>query len=113
MDAYILEWLNLGLRWLHVIAGVAWIGASFYFVMLDNSLDAAARSRRTRSAASTASCGRVHGGGFYSSQKYLAGPKGEPLADESPLVRSGRPTRPGCPAWACSRSSTGAARTRT
>ena len=38
MDAYIVDWLSLIFRWLHVITGVAWIGASFYFVWLDNSL---------------------------------------------------------------------------
>jgi peroxiredoxin len=40
MDAYLLEWASLLLRWAHVITAVAWIGASFYFVMLDNSLSA-------------------------------------------------------------------------
>jgi len=35
---YGLEWLNLLVRWLHVITGIAWIGASFYFVWLDNSI---------------------------------------------------------------------------
>jgi len=38
MGAYLLEWLSLFFRWFHVIAGVAWIGASFYFVWLDLSL---------------------------------------------------------------------------
>jgi len=41
MDAlipYVLEWANLLLRWLHVIVAIAWIGSSFYFVWLDNSL---------------------------------------------------------------------------
>jgi uncharacterized membrane protein len=40
MDYDVTTWLNLALRWLHVIAGVAWIGASFYFVWLDNNLRA-------------------------------------------------------------------------
>ena len=35
---YGLEWLNLLVRWLHVITGIAWIGASFYFVWLDNTI---------------------------------------------------------------------------
>ena len=39
MEAYLLDWASLLLRWLHVIAGIVWIGASFYFVALDNSLD--------------------------------------------------------------------------
>ncbi|MEG7685985.1 urate hydroxylase PuuD, partial [Listeria monocytogenes] len=39
MESYYLDWANLLLRWVHVITAVAWIGASFYFVMLDNSLE--------------------------------------------------------------------------
>ena len=39
MEGYILEWLNLLGRWVHLVTGVAWIGASFYFVWLDNSLE--------------------------------------------------------------------------
>ena len=40
MEAYAFDWLNLLLRWVHLITGIAWIGASFYFVWLDNSLRA-------------------------------------------------------------------------
>ena len=39
METYFLDWLELVLRWIHVITGIAWIGASFYFVWLDNSLE--------------------------------------------------------------------------
>ncbi|MEM7564225.1 MAG: urate hydroxylase PuuD, partial [Pseudomonadota bacterium] len=45
MEAYLLDWANLLVRWLHFIAGVAWIGASFYFVMLDSSLQKPARKQ--------------------------------------------------------------------
>ena len=45
MDAYTLDWLNLLLRWLHIITGIAWIGASFYFIWLDNSLEAPTKVR--------------------------------------------------------------------
>ena len=38
MEAYLLDWANLLLRWLHVITAIAWIGSSFYFVFLDNNL---------------------------------------------------------------------------
>jgi hypothetical protein len=39
MDAaFVVEWLNLVLRWAHMIVGIAWIGASFYFIWLDNHL---------------------------------------------------------------------------
>src|SRR5436305_1455009 len=80
MEAYVVDWLNLLTRWLHLIAGIAWIGASFYFVMLDNSLT---RPKKKEDAARGVSCElwAVHGGGFYCSQKYLTGPKGEPLSE--------------------------------
>jgi len=38
MDVYLLDWANLLLRWLHVVVAIAWVGSSFYFVLLDNSL---------------------------------------------------------------------------
>ncbi|MGE8489794.1 MAG: urate hydroxylase PuuD, partial [Paraburkholderia nemoris] len=38
MEGFITDWLNLAIRWFHVIAAIAWIGESFYFVALDNSL---------------------------------------------------------------------------
>src|SRR5882762_1413684 len=80
MEAYVLDWLNLLVRWLHFIAGIAWIGASFYFVMLDNSLS---RPKKPEDATRGVSgeLWAVHGGGFYCSQKYLTGPKGEPLSE--------------------------------
>ncbi|HUN90663.1 MAG TPA: urate hydroxylase PuuD [Burkholderiaceae bacterium] len=80
MEAYIVDWLNLAVRWLHFTAGIAWIGASLYFVMLDNSL------RKPVKASDVArgvhgELWAVHGGGFYCSQKFLAGPLGEPLSE--------------------------------
>ena len=81
MEAYILDWLNLLLRWLHMIAGIAWIGASFYFVMLDNSLKAPSKSEDARRGV-FGELWAVHGGGFYVSQKFPTGPKGEPLASD-------------------------------
>ena len=41
VEAHLLEWLNLSVRWVHMITGVAWIGASFYFVWLENTLNRA------------------------------------------------------------------------
>lgn len=77
MDAYLLDWANLLLRWAHVITAVAWIGASFYFVMLDNSLTkAAAAADRERGV--TGELWAVHGGGFYHSQKYMLAPQALP-----------------------------------
>lgn len=73
MNAYLLDFANLLLRWLHVIAAIAWIGESIYFVMLDNSL----RPPRTDDAKRHGVFGEmwaVHGGGFYHNQKYLTNP---------------------------------------
>jgi uncharacterized membrane protein len=66
------EWLNLALRWLHLTAGIAWIGSSFYFVWLDNHL--------TKPAGGEASgeLWSVHGGGFYHNQKYQVAPSAMP-----------------------------------
>jgi uncharacterized membrane protein len=79
MEAYLLDWAALLVRWLHFIAGVAWIGASFYFVMLDSSLSAPARPEDKKRGV-TGELWAVHGGGVYQSQKFLLGPVGEPLA---------------------------------
>jgi len=80
MEAYIIDWLNLLVRWLHLITGIAWIGASFYFVMLDNSLMPPKKPEDAKRGV-FGELWAVHGGGFYNSQKYLTGPKGEPLSD--------------------------------
>jgi uncharacterized membrane protein len=66
------EWLNLGIRWLHLTAGIAWIGSSFYFVWLDNHLVAPA------SGEATGEVWAVHGGGFYHKQKYAVAPANMP-----------------------------------
>jgi uncharacterized membrane protein len=77
MDTYIFDWINLLLRWLHVIVGIAWIGASFYFVWLDNSLqkpiDPALKEKGV-----DGELWAVHGGGFYNPQKYMVAPKALP-----------------------------------
>ena len=80
MEAYIVDWLNLLVRWLHLVTGVAWIGASFYFVMLDNSLSPPTKPEDAKRGV-FGELWAVHGGGFYNSQKYLTGPKGEPLSE--------------------------------
>ena len=80
MEAYIVEWLSLLVRWLHLIAGVAWIGASFYFIMLDNSLTAPAKPEDVKRGVS-GELWAVHGGGLYQSQKFVSGPKGEALSN--------------------------------
>ena len=80
MEAYVVDWLNLLVRWLHLIAGIAWIGASFYFVMLDTSLVPPARPEDAKRGV-FGELWAVHGGGFYVSQKFPTGPKGEPLSE--------------------------------
>ena len=73
MDAYLLDWLNLLLRWAHVITGIAWIGASFYFVSLDNSLTPPKDAKDVAKGVGGEQWG-VHGGGFYHHQKYPVSP---------------------------------------
>lgn len=81
MEAYLLDWANLLLRWFHLIVGIAWIGASFYFVMLDNSLKAPKKPEDAKRGV-FGELWAVHGGGFYCSQKFATGPKGEPLSND-------------------------------
>ncbi len=75
MDAaYLADWLNLILRWAHMIVGIAWIGASFYFIWLDNHLHAPldpADSARGIGGEVWA----VHGGGFYTAKKFTVAPQ--------------------------------------
>jgi len=71
---YLLDWLNLLLRWAHVITGIAWIGASFYFVGLDNSLTPPA-DPKDKEKGIGGELWAVHGGGFYHQQKYPVSPK--------------------------------------
>jgi uncharacterized membrane protein len=73
MAGYLFDWLGLLLRWLHVVAGIAWIGASFYFVWLDNHLQPP-RDREAADAGVAGELWAVHGGGFYRSQKYRLAP---------------------------------------
>jgi uncharacterized membrane protein len=70
LDPLLVEWLNLGLRWLHVVAGIAWIGTSFYFIALDMSL----KGRPGLPAGVHGEAWQVHGGGFYRMQKYTVAP---------------------------------------
>jgi uncharacterized membrane protein len=74
MDAYWLEVLSMLVRWLHIIAGVAWIGASFYFIWLDNSLDPPEPQSEAAGKGVAGELWAVHGGGFYNPQKYAVAP---------------------------------------
>jgi uncharacterized membrane protein len=73
MDAYLLDWLSLLGRWLHLITGIAWIGASFYFVWLDNHLEAPADPADAEKGVG-GELWAVHGGGFYNPKKYYGSP---------------------------------------
>ncbi len=70
METYLFELASLLGRWLHIIVGIAWIGASFYFVSLDNHLLPPA----SRADGVAGEFWAVHGGGFYHSQKYRVAP---------------------------------------
>ena len=73
LDAYLVDWLDLLIRWLHVVAAIVWIGTSFYFVLLDQSL----RPPKDPVDADAGVAGElweVHGGGFYHVKKYKVAP---------------------------------------
>ena len=80
MDAYLLDWLNLLLRWAHVITAIAWIGSSFYFVLLDNSLTPPAGDE-LKGKGVDGEMWAVHGGGFYHSNKYMVAPRWRALPE--------------------------------
>ncbi len=73
MEAYALDWAQLVIRWVHFVTGIAWIGASFYFVFLDLSL-LPPKSKAEADAGVGGELWAVHGGGFYHAQKYKVAP---------------------------------------
>lgn len=72
MEGMWLEWLTFALRWLHVIAAIAWIGASFYFIWLDQSLVDASPEKAARGL--RGELWAIHGGGIYEVGKYRLAP---------------------------------------
>lgn len=76
MGAYLLDWVALFFRWFHVIAGIAWIGASFYFVWLDLSLRKPPQWKSDKGI--SGDLWAVHGGGFYEIAKYKLEPEEMP-----------------------------------
>ena len=68
MEAYLLDWLTLIARWAHIVVAIAWIGASFYFIWLDNHLEP------SNSGEFLGELHAIHGGGFYRAQKYRLAP---------------------------------------
>ena len=71
MTAVILEWLNILLRWAHVMFGILWIGTSFFFIWLDASL----RKQPGQAPGIAGESWMVHGGGFYLAEKYAVAPE--------------------------------------
>ncbi|HYX34803.1 MAG TPA: urate hydroxylase PuuD [Oligoflexus sp.] len=77
MESYLMDWALMLLRWVHVITVIAWIGASFYFVWLDNSLEKPQAPDLLQKGVD-GELWAVHGGGFYNPQKYLVAPPSLP-----------------------------------
>ena len=72
MDPYIADWLNLIVRFVHLVTGIAWIGASFYFIWLDNHLENPPQWKKD--AGIKGDLWAIHGGGFYEVAKYELAP---------------------------------------
>lgn len=70
-EGHLMEWLNIIVRVMHITFGIAWIGASFYFVFLENALNRTEGVREELAGNLWA----VHGGGFYYLEKYKTAPK--------------------------------------
>src|SRR5262245_4372797 len=76
VEVVLTEGLSLVIRWLHVVASIAWIGSSFYFIHLDLSL----KARAGLPDGVKGDAWQVHGGGFYHMMKYLVAPARMPDA---------------------------------
>ena len=72
MEAYLLDWLTLLARWAHIVVGIAWIGASFYFIWLDDHLEPAQDPKLA------GELWAIHGGGFYRAEKFRTAPPALP-----------------------------------
>src|SRR6266567_6886685 len=77
MEAYALDWLNLLVRWTHVIVGIAWIGTSFYYIALDFHL-LPPKNDQAAEAGVAGEVWEIHGGGFYRVEKYRVAPPALP-----------------------------------
>ena len=76
ITAHLLEWLQLIARWLHVVAAIAWVGASFYFIWVENVLS---RKGKQRADNIDGHLWAIHGGGFYYLEKYKTAPESLPI----------------------------------
>jgi uncharacterized membrane protein len=74
MTAAIVDWLNALLRWAHIMAGIAWIGSSFFFIWLEASL----KKREGQAPGIAGETWMVHGGGFFLAEKYAVAPERMP-----------------------------------
>ncbi len=72
--AFVADWLNLILRWAHMIVGIAWVGASFYFIWLDNHLQPPLDPADAAKGIG-GEVWAVHGGGFYTAKKFALAPE--------------------------------------
>lgn len=66
MSSFVREWLNLGVRWFHVFAGILWVGQTYYFTWLDGQFHKAVKNAAD---GRTAAVWMVHSGGFYTVEK--------------------------------------------
>ena len=82
MTNWLGDWANLLLRWMHFIAGIAWIGSSFYFIWLDRALTKPAHAK----PGVEGDLWMVHSGGFYQVEKRRPGP-GESAFAKLPSFR--------------------------
>lgn len=76
MDPYLNDWVSLLLRFLHVVTAIAWIGASFYFIWLDNTLQTPPKWKQDKGV--SGDLWAIHGGGFYEVAKYRLAPEQMP-----------------------------------
>jgi uncharacterized membrane protein len=74
VDVFIGEWLNLLIRWAHLVVGIGWIGTSFYFMALDYTLS----KHEQLNPGVLGTAWQVHGGGFYHVEKYTVAPMSLP-----------------------------------
>jgi uncharacterized membrane protein len=72
LASHLSDWLHLVVRWLHVTAAIAWVGASFYFIALDHSLEDAGDEHAGRGVGGES--WEIHGGGFYRIEKFKVAP---------------------------------------
>ena len=73
MKIYLFEWISLSLKLFHIVVGIAWIGASFYFNWLENKLNRVGNKDEI-----DGHLWAIHGGGFYYLEKYKKYPENLP-----------------------------------